>query len=271
LPESAKILPAKFLEAEQPKLNDREPYRPVLAAWMTSPTNPFFARAMVNRTWFQLFGKGFVNPVDDMHADNPASNPELLQALTEQFVASGFDLKHLYRCICNSQTYQRTSKPSTDVITDEPLFERMAVKPLTPEQLYDSLTQVMGSESPPPGGRRGAGGRGPGASPRQAFVDFFMVDDGADTTAYNAGIPQALRLMNSAQINRQGPNVRAITGSDKPPAEVIEKLYLLTLSRRPTGEESQRLVAHVEQAGKEAGYSDIFWALINSSEFALNH
>ncbi len=111
LPESAKIVPAKFLMGESPKLNQAEPYRPILAQWMTSPTNPFFARAMVNRFWYQLFGRGIVNPVDDMHQDNPATHPELLAALTEQFKTSGFDTKYLLRAICNSETYQRSSRP----------------------------------------------------------------------------------------------------------------------------------------------------------------
>ncbi len=94
LPDSAKIVPAKFLQGEAPKLNRVEPYRPVLARWITSPNNPFFARAMVNRFWYDLFGRGIVNPVDDMHQDNPPTHPELLAMLAEQFKSSGFDVKY---------------------------------------------------------------------------------------------------------------------------------------------------------------------------------
>src|SRR5207302_1895615 len=108
LPDSAKIVPAKFLQGETPKLNASDPYRPVLARWMTAPSNPFFARAMVNRFWYQMFGRGLVNPVDDMHQDNPASHPELLTLLTDQFKASDFDVKNLLRAICNSEAYQRS-------------------------------------------------------------------------------------------------------------------------------------------------------------------
>lgn len=272
LPESAKFVPAKFLQAEQPKLNDKEPYRPVLAAWMTTANNPFFAKAMVNRMWSQLFGKGIVNPVDDMHADNPPTNPELLKALADQFVASNFDLKHLVRCICNSQAYQRTSKPSSDVLTEKPLFERMAVKPLTPEQLYDALAQVMGGDTNERGGRgKVGGGRNNQGGPREQFVNFFMIDEGADSTAYNAGIPQALRLMNSPQMNRSTAVTKLVNGSGKSPAAVIEQLFLATLSRRPAADESQRLVAYVEKNGATNAYNDIFWTLLNCSEFALNH
>src|SRR5581483_5588314 len=90
LPESAKVVPAKFLRGEQPKLVESEPYRPVLAKWVTSPDNPFFARAMVNRFWYQLFGRGLVTPVDDMHADNAPAHPELLATLTEQLKLHDF-------------------------------------------------------------------------------------------------------------------------------------------------------------------------------------
>src|SRR5262249_52606249 len=147
LPEGAKIVPAKFLQGEQPELNKNEPYRPVLAKWITSAKNPFFARAMVNRVWHQLMGRGIVNPVDDMHEDNPASHPELLAALEEQFKANNFDLKYLYRAICNSETYQRTSRPNNSNKDDTELFSRAAVRVLTPEQLYDSLTAVVGRKN----------------------------------------------------------------------------------------------------------------------------
>src|SRR5262249_1448060 len=139
LPESAKIVPAKFLQGEQPKIEDSEARRPVLAGWLVSGENPFFARAMVNRLWHHFYGRGFVNPVDDMHKDNMPSHPELLNELSGQFVASGFDVKNLIRAICNSQAYQRTSKPQGDNEDDNVLFSHMNVKVMSPEQLFDSL------------------------------------------------------------------------------------------------------------------------------------
>ena len=134
LPESAKIVPAKFLQGETPRLNPGEPYRPVLAQWITAPNNPFFARAMVNRFWYQLFGRGLVHPVDDMHQDNPSSHPELLAAMTEQFTSSGFDTKYLVRAICNSETYQRTSKPADGNQDDDRFLSHRVVRVMTPEQ-----------------------------------------------------------------------------------------------------------------------------------------
>lgn len=272
LPESAKTVPARFLQGEQPALKSSEPYRPVLAAWVTSPSNKFFARAMVNRTWAQLFGRGLVHPVDDMHEGNTPSHPELLQDLTSAFVASGFDLKFLIRAICNSETYQRSSKPAGDTPVDERLFASMAVKPMTAEQLYDSLTGILGTARPqgqrpnkPAQNRLGAG-------PREQFVAFFQADENAGPTEYTAGIPQVLRLMNSAQMNNSQAVVNAAARSQSTPAKVVEYLYLATLSRRPTAEEAARLDAYLKKKGDaRAAYGDILWALLNSSEFALNH
>ena len=106
LPSSALVVQAKFLGGKEPAIEGSEPARPVLAKWLTAADNPYFARAMVNRTWAQLFGRGFVNPVDNLHDDNKPSHPELFAALSRQLLASGFDYKALLRGICNSQTYQ---------------------------------------------------------------------------------------------------------------------------------------------------------------------
>ena len=104
-----------------------DPARPVLAKWIPPDTNPFFARAMVNRFWYQMFGRGLVNPVDDMHDDNDATHPELLAALTEQFTKNEFDTKYLLRAICNSETYQRTSKPLAAMPNDKEFYSHRLV------------------------------------------------------------------------------------------------------------------------------------------------
>lgn len=277
LPEGAMTVPAKFLQGKEVALSSSAPARPVLAQWLASANNPYFARAMVNRMWQHFMGRGFVTPVDDMHENNAASHPALLADLAEQFKASGFDLKHLIRAICSSQAYQRSSKPASDSDSATLLFAQMAVKPLTPEQLFDSLTQVVGR---PTANERAVNkkmaARGGGNNPRAQFVNFFMTDEGADPTEYQSGIPQALRLMNSPQFNRPGGLFEKAMKTGATPAEVIETLYLGTLARRPTAEESSRLVAYADKAGANASdlrnaYSDILWALLNSSEFALNH
>ncbi len=268
LPESAKIVPAKFLQGAEPRLRTIEPYRPVLAEWVTSPKNPYFAKAMVNRVWAQLFGRGIVNPVDDMHDGNPASHPELLRELADGFVASGFDVKGLFRTICNSEAYQRSSKPlKGNEDAEAHLYARAAIKPLSPEQLYDSLSRVAGvrdvNQRP---GRVRPGRQQPGG--RAQFVAFFRAEEGTDPTEYNAGIPQALRLMNSNQFVPTGL-VAAAARSGKKPEDVVEQLYLSTLSRRPTTAETERMMEHVRKRDARDAYGDIAWALMNCSEFAL--
>jgi hypothetical protein len=271
LPESAKFVPARFLQGEEPRMRPTQPYRPVLADWLTSPKNPFFARAAVNRAWAQLFGRGLVNPVDDMHDGNAPSHPQLLKELTDGFIASGFDLKGLYRTLCNSKAYQRTGKPTAgNEDAEADLYSRMAIKPFAAEQLYDSLTQVAGA----PAARAAKATKGGKAKvqggPRAQFVAAFRVEDGGDPTEYQAGIPQALRLMNSKQFNTN-VLVNSLARSGKSPEQVIEHLFLVTLSRRPAPAERDKFLAHVNKAGSQQGYSDVLWVLLNSSEFTLNH
>ena len=275
MPESAMKVSAKFLGAEEPKLNPADPYRPTLAKWMTSPENPFFARAMVNRFWHHLFGRGIVNPVDDMHAENAPTHPELLDALTEQFKSSNFDLKNLVRAICNSEAYQRTSGPTGDNGDDRVYYSHRVVRVMLPEQMYDSLIVVLGQ---PAKGKKGteapvAQKKGPGG-PREQFVNFFRVSDEPDALQYETGIPQALRMMNSGQTNNFNmpieQAIRSAGGSG--PEKVIERIYLTGLSRRPTPEETQRIMGHVKTAAApRTVYTDLYWAIINSSEFILNH
>ena len=200
LPESAKTLPPKFFHGEQPKVDAREPLRPVFAKWLTSPDNKYFAKAMANRVWGQLFGSGIVNPIDDMHEERPVSHPELLAELAKQFAASKFDVKYLFRAICNSDAYQRTSKPLPGNEKDSVLFSHMNVKVLAPEQLYDSLVAVIGEPGKGGDGKNkpGNGKRGP-QTPRDQFVAFFSAGDDGKATDYEAGIPQVLRLMNSRE------------------------------------------------------------------------
>ncbi|HZV06388.1 MAG TPA: DUF1549 and DUF1553 domain-containing protein [Gemmataceae bacterium] len=277
LPVSAKRVPPKFLQGEQPSLARSDAYRPALADWMTSPKNPYFSRAMVNRLWAQFFGRGLVNPVDDMHDGNQPSHPQLLTDLSARFAAGGFDVKQFIRALCNSEAYQRTSKPIAGNRDAGPeLFSRMAIKVLTPEQLYDSLVQVMGAPNQPNGRRRppaaAAAARLRNVSPRTLFVAFFKGDDSAEATEYQAGIPQVLRLMNSPQLNNASM-VAPLLKSGKAPRQIVEHLYLATLSRRPTQHEMQRSLALVRKHGDEPrqAYGDILWVLLNSSEFTLNH
>jgi len=273
LPESAKTVPAKFLGGKEPTLDPREPYRPVLAKWMTAPENPYFARALVNRTWSHLFGRGIVHPVDDMIPELEPSHPELLDALARHISAAGeYDLKYLIKAICLSDAYQRTSKPTADNRSDTALFSHMRMKVMSPEQLFDSLAQVTGNI--------GAGiepkrpklpmQRGAPVGPRAQFVNFFLAGaESASAVDYEAGIPQALRLMNSP-IASNPALARRIVGSSSRPGEVLDTLFLATLSRRPTADERSMLRDYVAKAATPGqGVTDVLGALLNGSEFTM--
>jgi hypothetical protein len=205
--------------------------------------------------------------VDDMHAANPPSHPELLDLLARRFAASGFDLKFLTRAIVSSRAYQRTSRPGDASEKQAALFGRMSIKTLSAGQLYDSLMTVFG----PPA-------KTPGVDPRQSaraeFVQFFGDDGAPDSTAYRRGIPHLLRQMNSGQF--AGRNTAAlVTRLTKPGRsadEVATDLFLTFLSRRPTPDELKLVRAHAAKADStEAGYRELAWTLMMTSEFSLNH
>lgn len=277
LPDSALNLPPKFLGGDAPKLKGDEPYRPALARWIIAPENPYFARATVNRVWSQFFGRGFITPVDNITDASSAAQPELYAALVSQFAAQGFDLKALVRGICNSRAYQRASDSATAGHEDDALYAQMMVRPMTPEQLYDSLAAVVGStdDSPEAPRRKRAAAKkkvGP-ASSRTKFVDFFQAPAGADPAEYPSGIPQVLRLMNSPELNRRPTLLGELDQPGRTTEQRIERLYLATLSRRPTAAEYARLAAYVREPGRtpREAYEDLLWVLLNSSEFSLNH
>src|SRR5262245_12708634 len=271
LPESAKSPPPKFCKGEEAKVGRSEPLRPVLAKWLTSPDNKFFSRAFANRVWGQMFGSGIVNPIDDMHDERVPSYPELLAELSKQFAGNGFDIRYLYRAICNCEAYQRTSKPMAGNEKDTTLFSHMNIKVLTPEQLYDSLTAILGDPGRAGGmGRGAANGKGGPRSPRDQFVAFFDPGENTKATDYESGIPQALRLMNHPFTARNSLPVARDLAKGESKEKAIEKLYLTALSRRPTAAETAKLTAYAGEHPSDA-YGDILWALLNSSEFGLNH
>jgi len=276
-PEAAIKTSPKFLGEATPKFADREPYRPALAAWVAGPNNPYFAKAMANRTWALLFGRGLVEAVDDMKDSEDASHPELLDALALQFAANKFNLKDLYEAILLSEAYQRSSKPLPSNAKDDELYSHNRVKVMLPEQLYDSL-QVLnatalaalplakgkGEPKAKPAPMRGGGNQ------RDQFVTFFLAgSETANQAEYEAGIPQALKLMNSKANLANFPNAfRAFFKPNVKPADAIEAMYLSVLSRRPTADESTRLLAYLDANGRDSA-ADILWALSNSSEFML--
>jgi hypothetical protein len=259
--------PPTFLGGEAWPADSGEPHRVALARWTTSPDNPYFARAMVNRMWWHFFGRGIVQPVDDMHAGNAPSHPELLDLLSRQFAASGFDLKWLCRSLAKSGAYQRTSRPGDQPEAEAELYARMSVKVLTAEQLYDSLVAILG----PPAKTRGIDAR---LGARYEFTRFFASDGDPDPVRYGRGIPHALRLMNSPQF--AGPSLESLVSrladSRRDAEAVIDDLFLTILARRPTLAEQQLARDHLRDVdAPHEACRELAWALLVSSEFSLNH
>jgi hypothetical protein len=277
LPESVLERSPRFLGAEKPPIRSSEPYRPALAKWLTTPENPFFARAMVNRTWAQLFGRGLVDPVDNINDFASASHPELFEGLTRQFIDSGFDLKALIRGICNSRAYQRGSAGPDPSPGLENLYARAMVRPMTPEQLYDSLESIIGNPEKaarnPEKAAKKAARRVDQNSPRSKFIAFFDTPDGTDPGEYATGIPQVLRLMNSPEMNRQSAFLDGLLGSSQTPAQALDRLYLATLARHPSKAERAKVADYFGKQRREPveEFADLLWVLLNSSEFTLNH
>jgi Protein of unknown function (DUF1553)/Protein of unknown function (DUF1549) len=275
IPGTDKVVQARFPNGKEPTWTDGTDPRTTLADWVTAPDNPYFARAAVNRVWSHFFGTGLVDPVDDLGDQNPASHPELLDELARQFAEHHFDLKFLIRAITNSQAYQRTSRVSHPGQEDPRRFARMALKGLTPEQLFDSLAQATGYEEP-------AGGRGqPGRLRSRAEFLTRFANPGGKITELRLSILQALALMNGklvADATDLEDSVILAAILETPWLDTkgrVQALFLTTLGRLPHPEESGRLVKYVDRAeadvGERKALADVFWALLNSGEFILNH
>jgi len=263
---------AKYFEGTLPSLGS-VPYRPKLAAWLTSKQNKYFAAAAVNRVWSHFFARGLVHPIESMHPDNPATHPASLKALAADFANSKFDLKRLIRVVCNTRAYQRTSRPLPGNANDDKFYSRMPVKVVGARQLLDSLATATGyqekeREVPKMPLPKAKGVAGPVTLVR--FFDTREYDD--DLTEYAYGVPQVLRLMNTNLTNRTSEAAkRIIKAAEGKRAAVIEDLYLTALTRRPRAEEFERMSQYVERNDADRGYAGVLWALLNSAEFVSNH
>ncbi len=271
-----KTVKAHYLLGAEAPVSGKAQMRPVFASWATSPSNPFFARAAVNKWWANFFGRGIVSPIEDMRPESKNTHPELLDYLSKEFASSGFDLKHLIRCICNSQAYQRTSRPLPSNKEDEELYSHAAVRMMTADMLFDSLAVAMNHAPADKAAKMAkvAGKKQPGG-PREEFRKFFHTeadDDASAVADYAHGIPQVLRLMNSSQMNNTTAIVSALLKADPAPEKVTTALYLRVLSRRPSDAEIKKASSYVAGAkSPAAGFGDLMWALLNSGEFMFNH
>jgi Protein of unknown function (DUF1549)/Protein of unknown function (DUF1553) len=267
MPGKNRMVRAAFLDGRKTTFSNGQSSRIALAEWVTAPDNPYFARATVNKVWAQLFGIGLVDPVDDFRDDNPPSAPELLDDLTRAFVDSGYDLSYLLRAICRSQAYQRTSARTHSSQDGTNLPARMGVKAMTAEQFIDSLALVTGYRDDSDGG----------ASRRQFLTRFALTGPAGEP---ETSVQQALTLLNGrfvawATDPERCPTLLAITQTPGlSTTERIDALVITTLGRKPTPRERSRFEKHVrgvDSARESERLADVFWVLLNCSEFRLNH
>ncbi|HMF15413.1 MAG TPA: DUF1549 and DUF1553 domain-containing protein, partial [Gemmataceae bacterium] len=280
-PRTGRIVPPRYLGGPIASLSAGEDRRAVLAAWLTSPKNPFFARSLVNRVWFHLLGRGIVDPVDDFRDSNPPANQELLDALAEDFIAHNFDLKHLIRVICTSQTYGRSAH-SDETNPDAVRYFACAVtKQYSAEQLIDAVcaaTEVPEKYPGLPSGTRAV------QIPDGDFSHGFMKTFHKPTREMaceceretEGSLAQALQFVNGRLIKDKlaHPNNRIgrLLARQTNEKEILDELYLATLSRYPTAAERQAMLSHVSgKAGRREAWADVQWALLNSLEFRFRH
>ena len=277
IPDHETVVQATYLDGTQPKWKTRVSSRRTLADWITSKQNPYFAKSTINRLWGHFFGVGIVDPVDDFGGTNKPSHPELLDEIAAEFAAHDFDLQFIIRAITASKTYQLTSRKTDESQTDPQSFARMSVQGLTGEQLYDSLAVAIGHLEPFQPAQPFFFNQ---SGPRSEFVELFTASDGPSTERQTS-ILQALALMNGQIMStatdlEQSATLTAVAEFPlMKTSDRIEALYLATLTRQPDPSETARLTEYVDSGGptrnQKQALSDLFWALLNSSEFLFNH
>ena len=284
-PVTGEVMKPKAPDGPELTVESTKDPRLAFVDWLTEPSNPFFARAAVNRVWAAFFGRGFVEPVDDFRVSNPANNEPLLGALARDFAANGYDLKRLIRRILESRTYQLSSTPNEYNLTDTRNFSRSYRRRLPAEVLLDAVNDLTGVGDD-------FNGNPPGTRAIQTwsykvdsqFMDAFgRPNSSSDCPCerdMQTSVVQALHLMNSRRLQEKlaSPDgrVQQLAASSRAPAEIVVELYLATFSRLPTAHELQAATeAFAAGAGtpaaRQAAAEDVLWALLNSAEFVFNH
>jgi hypothetical protein len=263
------FLDGRKLEGEATDANRRQ----TIARWMTSPENPWFARAFVNRVWAELVGEGFYEPVDDMGPDRTASAPQTLDYLAGEFVAHGHDVKWLYRVITHTEAYRRESRPRRK--PEDVPFAANVSQPLRADPLRAVLEQAVGVDLFGP--RLPPAGTGKVTlEQRSPLHRLFQFDPAARRSEVVGSIPQALMLMNLDALNKA---VSARSSDSKlakllsaESADAVDDLYLSTLARSPSEHEKKICLDHIKQVGDRAeAFEDLFWSLLNSEEIRFRN
>ena len=272
---------------------DGEPMKPEadvdprqkLVDWMVDAKNPFFARAVANRYWAHFFGRGIVDPLDDMRVTNPPSNPELLDALAKELVDHQYSLKHLIKTICTSRAYQLSATPNDFNKNDKQAYARYYPKRLSAEVLYDAVSQVTDTPATFNGlpKDRFAPARAimlPDESFQSYFLDVFGRPQRLSACecerVSEANLAATLHLINSEEVQgklaRSGGRADALAKDPRPDAEKVEELFLWAVGHKPKPRQMELALANIAKHDKDkkVAYENILWALINSKEFLFN-
>ena len=281
-PKDGRVMKPQFMLASSAAPVPEGPERrEAFSAWLTSRENPFFAKAIANRMWSYFVGKGIIDPVDDIRASNPPSNPALLEALTKDFVAGGFDLRHLMRTIVNSRTYQASIVANEWNAGDRDNFSHAIPRRLSAEELMDAVSSAAGARPrfPDVPDDTGASQLVDPHIGREGFLDVFgrPARESACECERRSdfSLPQALNLVNGRTISDAvaDPKGRVATLilSGKRDEAIVDELYLAALSRLPTVEERQRGLKYLSTGAKGSRAQDLLWALVNSKAFLYIH
>ena len=281
-PRTGATIPAHPLGENLPETPSIGDLRPDLAKWMTSSENPWFAKNMANRIWAKLMGRGLVEPIDDLRSTNPASHPELLNALAQYLIDSDYDAKALIRLITNSRTYQQASATSEANELDEKNFSRSLFRRLPAEVLLDAVSDVTGVPEKFVGTPQGYRA----VQLWDSRIDhYFLKLFGRPARATpcecerssGATISQALHLMNSpaieAKLSHAGGRMALLNEKYPNDPELVDELYLTCFSRYPNREEKKHAVQYLQnrKAQRQKAIEDLAWTMLNSIEFIFNH
>ncbi|MBI2688312.1 MAG: DUF1553 domain-containing protein [Acidobacteria bacterium] len=281
-PGTKKLAIPKYLDGPEVTEGPDEDIRERLAAWITSPKNPWFSRAIVNRVWKHYMGRGLVEPVDDFRVTNPPTNPALLDALADDFAKSNFSLRQLSRRILNSRTYQLSSEFNDSNRGDQINYASYYVKRLMAEQLMDALSQVAGEQEVYRGMKSGARSfEIPAGSPNYFLTTFGrpMFRDVICERDEQPAMAQALHLiagdtLNKKIVSQKGALARMLDDPYLRDEDVVRRMFFSALVRPPEKTEVELALAPIKEKGKVArrkAFEDLLWALLNSKEFLYNH
>ncbi|MDA1049643.1 MAG: DUF1553 domain-containing protein [Planctomycetota bacterium] len=279
-PRTSQLQPPRFLGGEEPEIAAGTDRRKLYAEWLTSKDNAFFGRSMTNRIWSYFFHRGIIDPVDDLRTTNPPINPELLDALTQDFVDHDFDMRHLMRTITNSQTYQRGSIANDTNAHDDMNFSHAIPRRLPAEALLDSLVQATGVPEQFPGAPANFTAKQlPDANVQSEFLALFGKPQRMEACECErdtgSNMLQALHFINGqsilSRVAAANGRVAQLLKEEATDDQLVTKLYLWSLCRQPTPQEVEVATAFIKTQGeqrKEAA-EDLMWALLNSHDFVL--